>query len=259
MTMADGPGRQLTARELPTNPFVDVAMILFLEDIAEKQGVEGLLTYMINQGAALAETMPLEDYGTWDDFVTALNEGRSILSALEGTQAFSRYVLVTPVNPFHEAYATYIRLMGELLPAHRDVVELYNGRVQNSAVESMSIVHQSFRRALVRRITVAGQAVRYAELGAKALDGTIIIAPEGWLEVLLEKAEITATQLQMAIRQNSNVILLYPPTAEMARVAETAGAAPRVLGVVEETEDLEVGAQQPTDGREPEPALQAAG
>ena len=246
----EATGRRASAQELPTNPFVDVAMILFLEDIAEKQGVEGLLTYMINQGAALAETMPPEDYPTWDDFLAALNEGRSIISALEGTQVFSNNVLVTPVNPFHEAYATYIRLMGELLPAHREVVDLYNGRVQNSAVESMSIVHQSFRRALVRRITVAGQPVRYAELGVKGYDGTIKVAPEGWLEVLLEKAQISATQLQMAIRQNSNVILLYPPAAaEMARGVEATALAPRVLGIPTEEVPLEVGAQSP-DGRE---------
>jgi len=247
--MAGETGRQLTARELPTNPFVDVAMILFLEDIAEKQGVEGLLSYMVNQGIALADAMPAEDYLSWDDFVTSLNEGRSIFSALEGTEVFSRYVLVTPVNPFHEAYATYIRLMGELLPAHREVVDLYNGRVQNSAVESMSVIHQAFRRALVRRVTVAGAPVRYAELAVKGYDGSIIVAPEGWLEVLLEKAEISATQLQMAIRQNSNVILLYPPTAGMARTAEAGVSAPRVLGVAADEMTLEA-VPQSTNGVE---------
>ncbi len=94
------------AQELPTNPYVDVGMILFLEDIAEKQGVEGLLPYMMNQGAALAESMPAEDYATWEDFVASVNEGRSIISALEGTQHFAGNVFVTAVNPFHEAYAT---------------------------------------------------------------------------------------------------------------------------------------------------------
>ena len=258
MVMATDRGvRRVSAQELPTNPFVDVAMILFLEDIAEKQGVEGLLAYMMNQGVALAEAMPPEDYLSWDDFIAALNEGRSIFSALEGTQVFSRYVLVTPVNPFHEAYATYIRLMGELLPAHREVVELYNGRVQNSAVESMSVIHQAFRRALIRRVTVAGQPARYAELSVKGYDGVIRTAPEGWLEVLLEKAEITATQLQMAIRQNSNAILLYPPAAaETASGMDAASLAPRVLGLPTEEVPLDVGAQQPTNGREP--AVQAA-
>jgi len=218
------------AQELPTNPFVDVAMTLFLEDIAEKQGVEGLLAYMMSQGAALAESMPPEDYATWDDFVQAVNEGRSIFSALEGTEHFAGYCFVTPVKPFHEAIATYISLMGEMLKAHQDATDYYNGTVQNAAVESLDIIHQSFRRELVNRISVAGQPVRYAELGTKGYNGDVKLAPEGWLEVILEKAQLSLTQLQMAIRQNTSVIVIYPPEREVAREAEAAVLAPKVLG-----------------------------
>jgi len=237
----DTTTKRILAQELPTNPFVDVGMMLFLEDIAEKQGIEGLLPYMMNQGTALAESMSPEDYPDWDSFIVSINEGRSILSALEGVQHFAGKVVVTPVNPFHEAIGTYIRLMGEMLPAHREVTELYNGRVQNSAVESMNIVHQAFRKALTKRITVAGQAVRYAELASKGFDGSIRVAPEGWQEVLLEKAGISATQLQMAIRQNSLVYLVYPPEVEAGRAgaAETASIAPRVLGLKTEEALLE--------------------
>ncbi|MCH8921073.1 MAG: hypothetical protein IIA23_10295 [Chloroflexi bacterium] len=244
--------RRATAQELPTNPFVDVGMILFLEDIAEKQGVEGLMTYMMNQGAALADAMPSEDYAVWDDFVAAVNEGRSIISALEGTQHFAGNVFVTAVNPFHEAYATYIRLMGELLPLHREAVDLYNGRVQNAAVESMNLIHQPFRRALVKRITVAGQPIRYAELAVKGFDGNIRTAPEGWLEVLLERAGITATQLQMAIRQNSLVTLIYPPVASAQAVDATA-LTPTALGL-KDTEELDLTAE----GNTPQPVATAA-
>lgn len=244
--------RRTTAQELPTNPFVDVGMILFLEDIAEKQGVEGLLAYMMNQGAALAEAMPAEDYGSWEEFVGAVSEGRSILSALEGTVFYAGNVFVTPVNPFHEAYATYIKLMGELLPAHREVTDLYNGRVQNAAVESMAVIHQAFRRTLVRRITIGGQPVGYAELGAKGFDGNIRVIPEGWQEVLLEKAGISATQLLTALRQNSNAIVVYPATAETAQ-ATPVGAA-RALGVRQAEEELapEVLTQEPEPETAPE-------
>ena len=250
--------RRTTAQELPTNPFVDVGMILFLEDIAEKQGVEGLMSYMINQGAALAEAMPAEDYGSWDEFVSAVTEGRAIISALEGTIFFAGNVFVTPVNPFHEAYATYIKLMGELLPAHREVTELYNGRVQNSAVESMAVIHQSFRRTLLRRITVAGQPVGYAELGSKGFDGSIRVIPEGWQEVLLEKAGISATQLLTALRQNSNAIVIYPATAETAQAAQITAA--RTLGVSEAEEGLapEVLIQEPKPETPPEKEEKAA-
>ena len=234
-----------TAQELPTNPFVDVGMILFLEDIAEKQGVEGLLAYMMNQGAALADAMPAEDYGSWDEFVSAVTEGRSIISALEGTVYFAGNVFVTPVNPFHEAYATYIKLMGELLPAHREVTDLYNGRVQNAAVESMAVIHQAFRRTLLRRVTISGQPVGYAELGSKGFDGTIRVIPEGWQEVLLEKAGISATQLLTALRQNSNAIIVYPATAETAQAAQITAA--RTLGVQQAEEELasDVTTQEP--------------
>jgi len=221
----------VAAQELPTSPFVDVAMMLFLEDIAEKQGVEGLLSYMLVQGTALAESMPAEDYSTWDDFIAAINEGRSIFSALEGMEHFAGYVLVTPVSPFHEAIATYISLMGEMLPAHQEAVFYYNARVQNSAVESMNVLHQAFRKALVQRVSVGGQAVKYAELAAKGYDGNIVFAPEGWLEVLMEKAQISLTQLQMAIRQNSSAILVYLPGEAAPRGAEAAALAPKVLGL----------------------------
>ena len=244
--------RRVTAQELPTNPFVDVGMILFLEDIAEKQGVEGLMSYMINQGAALAEAMPAEDYGSWDEFVAAVTGGRSILSALEGTIFFAGSVFVTPVNPFHEAYATYIKLMGELLPAHREVAELYNGRVQNAAVESMAVIHQSFRRTLIRRVTIGGQPVGYAELGAKGFDGIIKVIPEGWQEVLLEKAGISATQLLTALRQNSNAIVVYQATAETAQATPIAAA--RALGAQQTEEELapEVVSQEPEPATAPE-------
>ena len=237
-------GRRAMAQELPTNPFVDVAMTLFLEDIAEKQGSEGLLDYMMAQGTSLAEAMPAEDYPTWDDFIAAINEGRSIFSALEGMEHFAGYVLVTPVSPFHEAIATYVSLMGEMLPAHAEAVALYNGRVQNAAVESMNILHQSFRKSLVLRVSVDGRPVKYAELANKAYDGTIIMAPEGWLEVLLERAQISLTQLQMAIRQNSSVILVYPPGEAAARGAEMAVLAPKVLGMAAAEAASEAGAAE---------------
>ncbi len=220
-------------QDLPTNPIIDVCMILFLEDIAEKQGVDGLCAYMLSQGAALAETMSAEDYATWEDFIAAINEGRSIFSALEGLEHFAGYAMVTPVSPFHEAIITYIRLMGEILEAHDKVVDYYNGTVMNAAVESMNIIHQAFRRELVKRITVAGKPVRYAEMAVKGYNGNIKLPPDGWIDVLLEKAEITMTHLSMAIRQNNSVLLVYPPGGgEKAEAA--AASAPKVLRLKEE-------------------------
>lgn len=221
-------------QDLPTNPIVDVSMLLFLEDIAEKQGVDGLCAYMMSQGAALAETMPPEDYPAWEDFIASVNEGRSIFSALEGLENFAGYVMVTPVSPFHEAIMTYIRLMGEMLEAHDKVVNYYNGVVMNAAIESINIIQQAFRRELVKRITIGGKPIKYAEVSAKAYNGSVKLPPEGWMDVILEKGGINTTQLSMAVRQNNSVVLLYPPTGAETAEAATTTIAPKVLGLKEE-------------------------
>ncbi len=231
--MPDETRRVVTAQELPTNPFIDVAMFILLEDIAEKQGAEGLHDYMISQGTALAGVMPAENYPVWEDLVASVNEGRSILCGLEGMVYTAGYCLATPVCPFREAYGTYIRVMGELLPAHQRVTDYYNGKVMNAAVESTCLIHQAFRKEVVKRVTVAGQPVRYSQMMCKGYNSTIKFAPEGWLEVLVERAGINSTQLVMFTRQNACLALIYPPPrgdtagGEVTQAIEAAGGAVR--------------------------------
>lgn len=214
--------RVVSPQELPTNPFVDVAMFLLLEDIAEKQGVEGLHDYEVAQGVALAQIMPYEDYPTWDDFVAAVNEGRSILCGLEGMVYTAGYCLATPVCPFREAYATYIRTMGELLPVHQGVTDYYNGKTMNAAVESTCLIHQAFRKEVMKRVSVAGQPAQYAQIMCKGYNSMLQSAPEGWLNVLVERSGITATQLTMFSRQYACLTLIYPPGGSQAPGGETA-------------------------------------
>jgi len=213
----------VAAQELSTNPFVDAAMFLLLEDIAEKQGVEGLHDYEIAQGTALAQIMPYENYATWDDFVASVNEGRSILCALEGMVYTAGYCLATPVCPFREAYATYIRTMGELTPSHQAVVDYYNGKTMNAAVESTCLIHQAFRKEVVKRVTVAGGPVQYAQMMCKGYNSVLQFAPEGWLNVLVERAEVNSTQLVMFARQYACLALIYIPAGAQASGGE-AGA-----------------------------------
>lgn len=211
------------AKRAKTNPFVDVAMMLFLEDIAEKQGVEGVHDYMINQGTALAQSMPAEDYATWDDFVRAVNQARSIFTALEGMEYVAGYALATPVCPFYEAIETYIRTVGELLPFHQQVTDYYNMKVMNAAVESFCLIHQSFRREVVKRIRVAGKPVRYAQMSCKGYNSEIKNCPDDWLNLLIEKAGITQTQIAMINRTYACLVVLYPPMEAATTVTQGGG------------------------------------
>src|SRR5256712_11929519 len=78
--MATEPARD---RLIESNPFVDVATHLFLEDIADKQGASGLNNYLMSLATNLAKSMPEEEDDTWDEFLEALKSGNSILTAFE--------------------------------------------------------------------------------------------------------------------------------------------------------------------------------
>src|SRR2546428_9580351 len=66
-----------------SNPFVEIATHLFLEDIATKVGIAGLNNYLVALAKNLAASMPKEEYATWPEFLSALSTGQSILSTLE--------------------------------------------------------------------------------------------------------------------------------------------------------------------------------
>src|SRR5437016_11551194 len=66
-----------------SNPFVEIATHLFLEDIATKVGIAGLNNYLVSLAKNLAASMPKEEYATWPEFLSALSSGQSILSTFE--------------------------------------------------------------------------------------------------------------------------------------------------------------------------------
>ena len=68
------------ARMQDSNPFVEIATHLFLEDLAGKVGVSGLNNYLVSLAKNLATAMPREEYASWAEFLAALQEGQSILS-----------------------------------------------------------------------------------------------------------------------------------------------------------------------------------
>src|SRR5439155_3969282 len=56
-----------------SNPFVEIATHLFLEDIATKVGIAGLNNYLVSLAKNLAASMPKEEYATWPEFLSALS------------------------------------------------------------------------------------------------------------------------------------------------------------------------------------------
>ena len=114
--------------------------------------------------------------------------------------------------------------MGELAPSHQAVTDYYNGKTMNAAVESTCLIHQAFRKEVVKRVTVAGIPVQYAQMMCKGYNSVLQFAPEGWLNVLVERAGINSTQLTMFARQYACLALIYILAGGQASGGEAAAA-----------------------------------
>jgi len=191
------------------NPFVDVAACLFLEDIADKQGASGMNNYLVSLATSLAKSMPEEEYATWDEFLESLANSESIISAFENIVTITPHCAVTPECPFTKGWQEYTKRIGTYSKIHTDVAEYYNSVYKPGAINSMCIIHQTFRNAAADRIKVAGKRLKIAQLAAVWEDGTRKTAPDEWMPILLEKAQISQTDLNMIMRDNADVWVMY--------------------------------------------------
>jgi hypothetical protein len=192
-----------------SNPFVDVAAFLFLEDIADKQGEAGMNNYLISLASSLAKSMPAEEYNTWDEFLNAITRGESILTAFENTITPTSNCFVTTICPFTKGLKEYTKRIGELAQVHFNVAEYYNHNVKPGALTTCCVICQSFRNFACERIKVDGKTIRYAQLSNVLFNGTHKVAPDEWLPILLEKGGVTKTKLNMLQRSNDCIWMLY--------------------------------------------------
>src|SRR5947207_14795824 len=71
------------ARIQESNPFVEIATHLFLEDLAGKVGVAGLNNYLVSVAKNLATAIPRAEYAWWSEFLRALRDGQSTRASFE--------------------------------------------------------------------------------------------------------------------------------------------------------------------------------
>src|SRR5256886_8141364 len=143
-----------------SNPFVEIATHLFLEDIATKVGIAGLNNYLVALAKNLAASMPKEEYATWPEFLSALSTGQSILSTFEEVRPVTDHCMSTYRSPFERGWREYAKRVGAFSPVHREVAEYYNHKVRPTAVTSVHVVLHTFREAAAARIRIGEEAVR---------------------------------------------------------------------------------------------------
>ena len=193
-----------------SNPFVEIATHLFLEDLAGKVGVAGLNNYLVSLAKNLAAAMPREEYATWSEFLEALKEGQSILSTFEEVRPVTERCMSTLRSPFERGWREYAKRVGSFATVHREVAAYYNHTVRPTAVTSVHIVVHTFREAAAARVHVGREGVRYEPLASAWVDGEVQLPEGAKLEALLKRAGITRTKLGMLLRNHSDVWLLEP-------------------------------------------------
>ncbi len=193
-----------------SNPFVEIATHLFLEDIAGKVGVAGLNNYLMSLAKNLATAMPREEYASWSEFLEALRESESILSTFEEVRPVTERCMSTLRSPFERGWREYAKRVGSFAAVHREVAAYYNHKVRPTAVTSVHIVVHTFREAAADRVLVGKDGVRYEPLASAWVDGTVQLPEGAKLDSLLKRAGITRTKLGMLLRNHSDVWLLEP-------------------------------------------------
>lgn len=197
-------------RMADSNPFVEIATHLFLEDLAVKVGVVGLNNYLVSLAKNLATAMPREEYSSWSEFLGALREGQSILSTFEEVRPVTDRCMSTLRSPFERGWREYAKRVGSFAPVHREVAAYYNHKVRPTAVTSVHIVLHTFREAAADRVRVGDDAVRYDPVATAWVDGEVQLPDGPKLESLLKRAGISRTRLGMLLRNHSDVWLLEP-------------------------------------------------
>ncbi len=192
------------------NPFVEIATALFLEDLASKVGVAGLNNYLVSLAKNLANTMPLEEYASWPEFLGALVSGQSILATFEEVQPVTEHCMTTVRSPFDRGWREYAKRVGSFAPVHKEVAEYYNAKARPTAVTSVHIVLHTFRETAAAKIHVGGKPIRYETVATAWVDGTVKMPTEDKLDPLLVRAGISRTKLGMLLRNHADVWILEP-------------------------------------------------
>src|SRR5438876_978513 len=172
------------ARIQESNPFVEIATHLFLEDLAGKVGVAGLNNYLVSLAKNLATAMPREEYASWSEFLGALRDGQSTLSTFEEVRPVTERCMTSMRSPFERGWREYAKRVGTFAPVHRE--------------------------AAAARIRVGEEAVRYEPVASAWVDGATQLPEGAKLESLLKRAGISHTKLGMLLRNHSDVWLLEP-------------------------------------------------
>lgn len=133
------------------------------------------------------QNLPEAEYADLDEWEDAVKAQTHPITRIEGVAVRDGFIFTLPVCPFAKSIKTYNELYGGLPAEYSTIVEEYNkpGRFTGdlmvgygSGVSPFCAIHQPFRSAGGKKITVGGEQIQIIQLGCKGGDGKKVVSEE---------------------------------------------------------------------------------
>lgn len=170
---------------------LDIAHVSFLEMIEmfiKTLGAAQAKGSLMRSAISTAESFPEVEFGSMQEFVTAIDEVRSPIAQVEGRAVhLGDGLFGLPKCPFADSIKNFVSVRGKLPESFGKVTEDYNkpGPVtakyrvgQGAGVSPFCAIHQPLRSALGLRVKIAGKQAVVYQLGCKSAGGAKAVAAE---------------------------------------------------------------------------------
>lgn len=169
---------------------LDIAHITLLETFREtviNMGGPATKGTLMRRALRIAEQLPEAEYEDLDEWEDAVKAQTHPITRIEGVAVRDGFIFTLPQCPFAKSIKTYNELYGGLPSEYSQIVEEYNkpGRFTGdlkvgygSGVSPFCAIHQPFRSAGGKKITVGGEPIQIIQLGCKGGDGKKVVSEE---------------------------------------------------------------------------------
>lgn len=186
---------------------LDITHVTFLEMIEtfiQNIGSSASKGHLMRSAIVTADKFPPVEFESLEEFSAAIDELKTPIARIEGkAEHLGNGLFGLPKCPFADTIANYKSIRGDLPESFSSVTDDFNKPSRmteeyeigfGSAVSPFCSIHQPFRSALGRKITIGGNSVKIYELGCKSGGGKKAIA-----DPLIAKTDITREQVEKAL------------------------------------------------------------
>jgi len=182
---------------------LDIAHVTFLEMIdatIKSVGPNGAKGSLMRAALRTADTFPVLELASWDDYFAAIDDVSSPIARVEGrARHYGDGLFGLPHCPFAQSIANFVSVYEKLPAGYGQLTDEFNRpsaitkkyRVGHGAgVSPFCAIHQPLRSALGMRIKIGGKPMIVFQLGCKSGSGHKGIADEWVAEAGFDRQRV---------------------------------------------------------------------